>query len=518
MVNLDHMIVFVSYSSKNRKRIEDLVLQLGQLGHDVQFESKLIGGEVPWQQVFDSIATCDLFVATLSAETLVSYSSRIEHEYARDLNKYILFVALDELSSLADLDPQVRSNAVDFSETNPRANELLANALSSFDHLEPRLSTGVESPSWSPELEDLERRVHSKNGDAGEQAAILLNLREFLERHETFATARNLLTAFAARADLRPEIRSQSRRMLGQARHIGSLLQKIQRRGIFYAAIILSLLVSLAIVLLSQVVLQFRAQRGATVRLTSTALTLRAVTLTFTPVQTQLASATAFTSQATTVPSTQIDSSPEVTATEILPTSSDMAVTSVTNTPIVTSTPLSLITNTPRSVTGTAVALVIMTATKLPATVTPLPPTTTSTGIPKPTFTSVPTQVTQVSVLPTSTSVPQNGVSIVTPKGSPLNFEALITRKIYVGLGVEDSIFGVRVTGVSTTAKSAGVQVGDYILAVGAEVVKTSFEFLRVMQTQNPSSTVTLRTRRDNRIVEIPLAIGERDFALPYPS
>ena len=510
------MIVFVSYSSRNRKRIEDLVLQLGQLGHDVQFESKLIGGEVPWQQVFDSIATCDLFVATLSAETLVSYSSRIEHEYARDLNKYILFVALDELSTLADLDPQVRSNAVDFSRTSPHANELLANALSSFDQLEPRLSTGVESPSWSPALEDLERRVNSKNGDAGEQAAILLNLREFLERHETFATARNLLTTFASRADLSPEIRNQSRRMLSQAKHIGSLLQKIQRRGIFYAAIILSLLVSLAIVLLSQVVLQFRAQRGATVRLTSTALTLRAVTLTFTPVQTQLASATTFTPLATSVPSTGIVSSPEVTSTEMLPTSSDVADTSVTDTPIVTSTPLTLITNTPRPVTG--IAQVITPATKLPATSTPVPPSATTTVMLKPTFTSVPTQVTQVSSLPISTSVPQNGVSIVTVKGSTLNLEALITRKIYVGLGVEDSVFGVRVIGIGTTAKSAGVQVGDYILAVEAKLIKTSFEFLRVMQLENPSSSVTLRMRRDNRIVEIPLVIGERDFALPYPS
>ena len=96
------MIVFVSYSSRNRKRIEDLVLQLGLLGHDVQFESKHIGGEVHWQQVFDSIATCDLFVATLSAETLVSYTSQIEQEYARDLNKYILFVALDEIDTVVN--------------------------------------------------------------------------------------------------------------------------------------------------------------------------------------------------------------------------------------------------------------------------------------------------------------------------------------------------------------------------------------------------------------------------------
>jgi len=515
------MIVFVSYSSKNRKRIEDLVLQLGQLGHDVQFESKVVGGEVLWQQIFESIAASDLFIATLSAETMVSYTSRIESEYARDLNKYILFVALDELSTLAGLDPQSLANIVDFSITNPNADQSLASALSSFDHLEPRASITLPPPSWERALEDLSRRVSSKSNDAVEQKAILLNLHEFLERHDTFTATRSLLATFAARTDLSPEIRNRARRLLSQANHIGSLLQKIQRRGIFFIAIIASLLVSLAVVLLSQAVLQFRAQRSSTLRLTSTALTLRPVTITSTSVQAQIADATTFTPLATTISPTQVTPSPEVTSIETVEVASD-ALDTITPSPIVTatllpstvapkatSTSIPLITNTPRQ------------AAKLSATTTPLPPTftptITSTVTPSATSTSLPTQVAQVPTILPPTAVPQENLVLAPAKGLAYDFEALLSRKLYVGLGVEDSVFGVRVNRVGGTAKTAGVQIGDYILAVSNELVRTSLDFLRVMQAQNPSSNLTLRLRRDNGIVNVSLVVGERDFALPYP-
>ncbi len=535
------MIVFVSYSSRNRKRVEELVLQLGQLGHDVQFESKLIGGDVPWQQVFDSIATSDLFITTLSGETLVSYTSRIENEYARDLNKYVLFVALDEFSSFADLDAQILASTVDFSESNPTANEALAAAMSSFVNLEPRPVAEVPQPNWEASLAELRQNIQTENGDPAEQGAILLNLREFLERHETFAAAKNMLTEFSARNNLRPEIRNQSRRLLSQAKHVGSLLQKIQRRGIFYGAIILSLLVSLAVVLLSQVVLQFRAQRGVTARLTSTALTLRADTATFTPKQTQGAAVTTFTPLAPIISPTLITSSPEVTSTEILPATRDAVVSPIilspdvsltdipsTATPVAiftqtlspvstlgTATSIPLVTNTPRLVTGTAVAQVIATITKQPSTATPLQPTLTSTATSKPS--STPAPVTNVPVTAVPTSVTPQSLAFVPTIAPTLNFNQILPQSVYVGMDVEDTLFGVQVTAVGTTAKTAGVQIGDYILAINLDTIKAGLEFFRVMEMQNPSSTITLRMRRDNRTVVVSLVLGVSDFALSYP-
>jgi hypothetical protein len=543
------MIVFVSYSSKNRKRIEDLVLQLGQLGHDVQFESKVVGGNVTWQQVLETIASSDLFIATLSAETLVSYTAHIENEYARDLNKYILFVALDEISTLNPLDPQVRAAAIDFSESNPNATQDLAAAMSSLAELEPRTAITVPAPNWDTSLGELRQRVKTTSNDAAEQAAILLNLREFLERHETYESAKSLLAAFAAHGNLRPEIKAQARRLTTQVKRVGSLIQKIQQRGIFYGAIILSLLVSLAVVLLSQAVLQFRAQRSSTLRLTSTALTLRAVTATFTLVPTRVVPTT---TPIETSPAALISPLSEMITAEITPTTSadsslaspvdiETLASSSTQTPESTSTASPLVTNTPRPLTGTTVAQALdpvtnvpeltseipaaitsvvkptSTPTSLPATDTPV--TIAATGVSTQSVTSLltqtPTQPTQVAALPTS--LPTQDVSFV-PNDSMANLEPLLTRKLYVGIRVVDSVFGVRVNVLGAAAKSAGVQVGDYILAVDDKIVRTRFEFLKVMQAQNHSSNVILRIRRNGESIDISMTLSEGDFVSPYPN
>ena len=42
------MIVFVSYSSTNRAVVEALVLQLGELGHDVEYDVKFIGAPMTY--------------------------------------------------------------------------------------------------------------------------------------------------------------------------------------------------------------------------------------------------------------------------------------------------------------------------------------------------------------------------------------------------------------------------------------------------------------------------------------
>ncbi len=496
------MIVFVSYSSKNRKRIEDLVLQLGQLGHDVQFESKIIGGDVSWQQVMDTIVTADLFVATLSAETLDSYSAHLENEYAINLDKYILFVALDDLSTLTSLDPHLRAKAVDFSEHNPSANDVLAAAINSIASLEPRKRVAAPVPDWEAALTNLRQRMSAVRADLAEQGAILLNLREFLERHETFQASRNLLANFASRGDLHPEIKQQARRLLGQARHVGSLLQKIQQRGIFYGAIILSLMISLAVVLLSQVVLQFRAQRGSMLRLTSTALTLQAITATFTQVQTEVPSV---------LTSAPILTMTEASASRILasPTAEASLIAS-TATPTITATEILLATNTPRSVTATAVAQVPT----VTASSTSISPTMRSTVTP------IPTQTLPVPTNQPPTGVPKESAASAPTKGSSSisSLESRITRNLYVGFAVQDSIFGLRVTSVGAAAKSAGVKEGDYVLAVGTKLVRSSFELLKLMQTQTTSSSHILRIRRGRQIVNVPIVIAERDFTLSYPN
>jgi hypothetical protein len=481
---VDNMIVFVSYSSRNRERVEELVLQLGHLGHDVQFESKVIGGQVTWSQVVESIKASDLFVSTLSSDTLISYTSRIEYDYARELNKYILLVALEEISTLTSLEPEVRASLIDFSPSNPAAQETLSAALSALATLEPRPIPDFPIPNWNASLNELDQRIKTSSTDPSEQGAILFNLREFLERHDTFGYAKNLLANFSARNDLRPEIRVRTNRITSQVRHVGSFLQKVQQRGVFVIAIIISVIISFVVIILSQVVAQIRAQRSVTLVLSTTAVTSPTIELTVTAVPTR-----------NTLTDTILPTATLISPTQVPALSSPVLSLILTGTPTV----IQLATNTPRSESTqpapTATSTVSSTVTLLPSTATVVPSTPTLVAVAP---ISLPTQV--VSLLPFH---------------SP--FTQLLNRNVYVGLGVEDSLFGVRVNLVGSNAKSAGVEVGDYILAVGLNMIRNRFEFARAMRSQTPSSDITLRMRRNSQIVTASWVLNDQDFVLLYP-
>lgn len=504
------MIVFVSYSSRNRTRVEELVLQLGHLGHDVQFESKVIGGQVTWQQVVESIQASDLFVATLSADTLISYTSRIEYDYARELNKYILLVALEDINILTALEPDVRASLIDFSPANPNAHETLAAALTALANLELRSVPAVPIPDWNASLNELDQRIKTPSADPSEQGAILFNLREFLERHDTFGYAKNLLANFSARNDLRPEIRVRTNRITSQVRHVGSFLQKVQQRGVFVIAIIISVIISLVVIILSQVVSQIRAQRSVTLVLSTTAVTSPTAEVTITTESTQSSAADTIISTATPLLPTRALPSQAASPTVIvsassspvasaMPTDAPLQPSATMLLPSLTPSLIQLATNTPRS---TATPLSPTSTSTIAPTVTDLPPTAT---------TVQPTQ-TQVAVAPLA--LPTQVVSLLS-LNSP--FTQLLNHNVYVGLGVEDSLFGVRVNLVGMSAKSAGVEVGDYILAVGLNMIRNRFEFARAMRSQTPSSDITLRMRRNSQIVTASWVLNDQDFVLLYP-
>jgi S1-C subfamily serine protease len=85
----------------------------------------------------------------------------------------------------------------------------------------------------------------------------------------------------------------------------------------------------------------------------------------------------------------------------------------------------------------------------------------------------------------------------------------------YVGIEVEDSEAGVRVTGVRSAAQQAGIREGDFIEAVDVQRVVTRDEFLANMDAREPFSLVTFRLRRGNTTIYIRATLGLLDFAAP---
>src|SRR5690606_11302596 len=69
---------------------------------------------------------------------------------------------------------------------------------------------------------------------------------------------------------------------------------------------------------------------------------------------------------------------------------------------------------------------------------------------------------------------------------------------------------GVEVVSVSPggPAAAAGVQLGDVIIAVDDQEVRTVSDLQAALATRDPGSTVTLRAFRYGEVVEIPVALG----------
>ncbi len=81
--------IFLSYSSKTKKCIETLYDDLRE-NYDVWIDDKLSGGQQWWDEILKRICDCDIFVLTLSRESLDSLACTLEYNYARNLGKQIL--------------------------------------------------------------------------------------------------------------------------------------------------------------------------------------------------------------------------------------------------------------------------------------------------------------------------------------------------------------------------------------------------------------------------------------------
>ena len=84
--------VFVSYASQDREAVERLQASLSGAGLDVWFDKGRLGSGDPWWPVIEqNIATCDVFVAVISANT----NKREEGIFIREWNR-----ALDRLRDM----------------------------------------------------------------------------------------------------------------------------------------------------------------------------------------------------------------------------------------------------------------------------------------------------------------------------------------------------------------------------------------------------------------------------------
>jgi hypothetical protein len=381
------MIVFVSYSSTSRDAVETLVVELGELGLDVEYEIKFVGAPITWRHVFTSIAHCDLFISAVSRETLISSTCEIEYQYARSLHKNILAVLLEDLSTEELPDMKVKG-LIDFRVNTPFAQAQLAEAINSL--LAPMLPSpsdeAIPSANWVTPLAELRTRIENLPRDAREQRAVILNVKEFLERRESFEVASSLLDLLAVQPGLRQLTTNQIHYIRGELKQIRAATRGARRRRTLVGAIVLSSVVALVAVVASQLFFRFRTNYNVELSLTRTAETMAASDIA------SSASTTLAVSTATMLPTLEFSSTP---------TYSQPSTVSEVASP---APPVSLATNTPFILASTA---------------TPAPPTAADLPSSVPSMTAIPLTLASVMIVASSTAPPPAAAATVTLSPTP---------------------------------------------------------------------------------------------------
>ena len=205
--------VFISYARANKPDIDQLAQHLNELGWDPWVDSSLHGGQEWWEEILRQIETCDIFIAIMSREALISEACEREFDWAEALGKRVLPVAV-EPPPTALPGRYSRRQFVDYSEpgNRDRAALKLSRALSNLHSAPP-----PPPPRFRPRppaaplsyLTDLFDLVSSRNAlDHGHQRQALFRLEAALRSDDPRERqgGREVLERFRRREDLYADV------------------------------------------------------------------------------------------------------------------------------------------------------------------------------------------------------------------------------------------------------------------------------------------------------------------------
>jgi len=470
------MIAFISYCQRDLALVEPLVIQLGMLGYDVQFERKMPGAQIRWPHVLESIKRADIFVFAVTPTSILSYSRGTEVRYAKALGKPILAPLMDNVHEEI---PSVFKPTLDYRPSNPHANAELADEMEALSTQVSAPPENVDVPDWLVPLWKLRTFITGQRIKSRNQAVVLLNLSEMLERQETFSAGESLLEVYAARTDLDPKIRRGVQQIVDGIKDGYRSQSRARWLNVTIGAVVLSVVVAGVIFFLVRSLPNRQPNPARQVAESSIII----------PVDTsELQAALSDSTEEVVLSPTQTPTTiePTATPTSLLPSATPLAPSA---TPAVT-------------FTATLLPLVIVTPTAMPTLLAPsipLSPTTTRTS----TATRTPTATSSATPLPP------------TPTYTPsLDLDSIFGSDVYVGIIVTDTPQGVQVVAVGPTAAAAGALVGDYIVAVDLEEINSAAEFQTEMNRRNPFARVDIRLRRGNLFSAL-MTLGFADYVIP---
>ena len=96
--------IFISYSHRNMDRASAIIRSMNRAGYRVWYDEGLIPGREWDENIARIIMGCGYFVALITHEYLASSNCKDELNYARDKNKPILLIYLDEVALPAGME------------------------------------------------------------------------------------------------------------------------------------------------------------------------------------------------------------------------------------------------------------------------------------------------------------------------------------------------------------------------------------------------------------------------------
>lgn len=101
--------IFISYNRKSRADVVTLADDLTLLGYSVWFDKELIGGHKWWDVILENIRFCEVFIFTVTQNSINATACQRELSYARALHKPIIPVLLDSTVNISLLDADLQA-------------------------------------------------------------------------------------------------------------------------------------------------------------------------------------------------------------------------------------------------------------------------------------------------------------------------------------------------------------------------------------------------------------------------
>jgi len=197
--------IFITYNRRNLEAVTALARDLEDAGHHVWFDQAVAGGHRWWESILAQVRGCDLFVFTLTPDSLESLACRQELDYAVRLHKTILPILLSENVPVGLLPrPLDEIQFVDYRRPDRRTAFALTRAITSLPAPQPLPDPLPEPPpvpaSYLNTLRERIERIETL--DAREQKALVFEIKKHLRDDRAPDEAQALCLRLKQREDL----------------------------------------------------------------------------------------------------------------------------------------------------------------------------------------------------------------------------------------------------------------------------------------------------------------------------